>query len=347
MIPLVLMYLVEKQVTSSTHGRIARSTVWGYEEPENNLELLQQMKMAQQFADYASKAQLIVTTHSPAFYALAAHKCLADRTSSGETQFETTDSERLDERVGLLPFVTPYIKKAMADRDSLMDSLRARAKVIDEPTLLVEGMSDVEIILHVRKVLGMDAEEIKVTAGSGEEGSANHVVNHAVSRAFKDDLKSPTVVLFDSDEAGRIAKAALEQTLGQSRAGRIKILSLGKFKSPALIKLNEGGLSIDFAIEELLPESVWYEVGSTDLERRAIRPDTKARFNRDDDLSYKNALGAKFRTESFEYFLACNAIKLSSKKRFSKLATQKMCDANYIPECLKKLCKAISEHLSK
>jgi energy-coupling factor transporter ATP-binding protein EcfA2 len=58
-----------------THGlkpgrELYSSFVWGYEEPENNIEIGQAYKFAKTFVQHAKKQQIILTTHSPAFYSL-------------------------------------------------------------------------------------------------------------------------------------------------------------------------------------------------------------------------------------------------------------------------------------
>ena len=44
--------------------------IWGYEEPENNLEMLAAFNLAKDFIDYSKEIQILLTTHSPGFYNL-------------------------------------------------------------------------------------------------------------------------------------------------------------------------------------------------------------------------------------------------------------------------------------
>ena len=58
----------ENYKKSNSRGAVKVYTIWGFEEPENGLELLKAFEMADEFLDYSRKVQIFVTTHSPAFY---------------------------------------------------------------------------------------------------------------------------------------------------------------------------------------------------------------------------------------------------------------------------------------
>lgn len=67
-IPIVLKYIAQEDQKSRNKGSMKVCTIWGFEEPENGLELSMAFKMADEFDSYANDIQIFITTHSPAFY---------------------------------------------------------------------------------------------------------------------------------------------------------------------------------------------------------------------------------------------------------------------------------------
>jgi predicted ATP-dependent endonuclease of OLD family len=58
----------EKRI--SIPGYVKPDTIWGFEEPENNLEFKYAFEVAEEIKKYSTDIQIFITTHSPAFYAL-------------------------------------------------------------------------------------------------------------------------------------------------------------------------------------------------------------------------------------------------------------------------------------
>ena len=67
-IPIVLKYIADEDQKSCNRGSMKISTIWGFEEPENGVEIGKAFEMANEFKEYSREIQLFVTTHSPAFY---------------------------------------------------------------------------------------------------------------------------------------------------------------------------------------------------------------------------------------------------------------------------------------
>ncbi|MFG1247244.1 ATP-dependent nuclease [Xanthobacter flavus] len=129
-IPMILKFIAVKQDELLTRGGVRYTHLWGFEEPENNVEMSSAFKMAEEFVDLISKSehfQLLITTHSPIFYRLDQHRPEAAEwmvshfvsKSGNETQIETRAPEEVDESMGLMPIVAPYIAQAKAKFDQL------------------------------------------------------------------------------------------------------------------------------------------------------------------------------------------------------------------------------------
>lgn len=58
-IPIILKYIADEDYKQSTsRGAVKINTLWGFEEPENGLELLKAFEMADQFVVYSEEVQI-------------------------------------------------------------------------------------------------------------------------------------------------------------------------------------------------------------------------------------------------------------------------------------------------
>lgn len=119
-IPVILKYMAEQERNISIPGFVKPDTIWGFEEPENNLELRYAFKLAESFQVYSKDIQIFLTTHSPAFYALDKTETdkvktfFVSQDSSGCTNLKIVSKSETDdihEQMGLLPIITPYLSK--------------------------------------------------------------------------------------------------------------------------------------------------------------------------------------------------------------------------------------------
>ena len=160
-IPLILKFMAEKKSELGGAGSIPSTFIWGYEEPENNLELAGAIALAQEVSNLCKKnvAQVILTTHSPAFYDLAKQiseigLLQAVRKTDQEGTKLLTDSADLDDSLGTLAAIASRLEDARAEATSNERS-RAEAKIIAEqkmPVIFVEGKSDALVLTRALEV---------------------------------------------------------------------------------------------------------------------------------------------------------------------------------------------------
>lgn len=141
-IPVILKYMSEQERSIARAGYVKPDTIWGFEEPENNLELRYAYQLAQTFKEYSNDIQIFVTTHSPAFYALdkndgdGVNTFYVSQDTDSCTQISAVthnDTDELHENMGLLPIITPYLTKIYEHQ----------AK-IEELTNKIEELKDLE-----------------------------------------------------------------------------------------------------------------------------------------------------------------------------------------------------------
>lgn len=112
-IPSILQFIQKNTEEARPKKSISGSYIWGFEEPENGVEYLSCFEMAQEFLLYAKSCQILTTTHSPAFYTLKSNEnvaCFLTNKRSGSSKYIEETEEKINERMGLLQMVAPFIQ---------------------------------------------------------------------------------------------------------------------------------------------------------------------------------------------------------------------------------------------
>lgn len=176
-IPVILKYMAEQERNISIPGFVKPDTIWGFEEPENNLELRYAFELAESFQKYSKDIQIFLTTHSPAFYALDKTEVdkvktfFVSQDGSGCTNLKVVSKNETDdihEQMGLLPIITPYLTKIIekeAEIEShkkIIESLQDNIKCI----VLTED-EDFDPIKTIFLSSGFNLEETEFLSYSG------------------------------------------------------------------------------------------------------------------------------------------------------------------------------------
>ena len=69
-IPAILKYISEQDNRLMTNTAVPITSIWGYEEQENGIEMKKCFDLAKELLDFSHEVQVFMTTHSPAFYQL-------------------------------------------------------------------------------------------------------------------------------------------------------------------------------------------------------------------------------------------------------------------------------------
>ncbi len=115
-IPLILRFMQDNTEKSRPRNSVSGSYIWGFEEPENGLEYLASYEMAGEFLSYTNNCQILLTTHSPAFYmqshGVNAQCFFADKNEEGASKYYVENYSHINERMGLMQLVAPFITNA-------------------------------------------------------------------------------------------------------------------------------------------------------------------------------------------------------------------------------------------
>ena len=156
-IPEILKFMGEKHNSIRSRGTPNYTYIWGFEEPENSMEMNACFKMRETLEDIICESrattQIFLTTHSPIFYRIGRenNKVISRsyfiRDAAGSylhsEAISVTDIQRLDKNMGLIDLVAPLIEE---ERNSRLQAEKALQKAIHKPTFLVEGPSDKQVV---------------------------------------------------------------------------------------------------------------------------------------------------------------------------------------------------------
>lgn len=173
-IPSILRYMQNNIEENRPKGAIVSSFIWGFEEPENGVEYLSCFEMADELYSYKDACQILITTHSPAFYMKSENedaKCFfVYKNNNGASKYTTDKSvDVIDENIGFLPLVAPYIKREKdlyIEREKVLKSeyesvLQKYNNISGRIIIITEGKTDTKHIKVAFDNLDLDEAVIK------------------------------------------------------------------------------------------------------------------------------------------------------------------------------------------
>lgn len=168
-IPSILRYMQKNTESGRPKKSVVGSYIWGFEEPENGVEYMSCFEMAEELYSYQDSCQLLITTHSPAFYIKSEctnAKCFyVYKCENGESKYDSNiDTSSINEKIGFLPLVSPYIKQEhdryIKQENELKEQInkitqkykRATGRIV----IITEGKTDTKHIKFAFEQLGLD-----------------------------------------------------------------------------------------------------------------------------------------------------------------------------------------------
>ncbi len=216
-LPVILQFLAEKERIHHAKGAVRSDTIWGYEEPENNLEMFQAFDLANNFEIYSNNIQIFLSTHSPAFYTIGKNQTetvmynTIKNSVNSFTKFnkiEPNETQEIDHEMGFLPIISPYIKDKLEENLSLINTIN-ELKDETNPVLFVEGLTDKIILENAWKKI-MEGKKIPFKIRQAFDRS--HLGNTFMrGDIFTNDNKKTFIGMLDFDEAYENWQKLLEQ----------------------------------------------------------------------------------------------------------------------------------------
>lgn len=275
-IPKMLKFIAEKRDELLTSGGVRYTHIWGFEEPENNVEMSAAFKMGDEFVDVAAESdlyQLFITTHSPIFYRLDRHRPEATEwltshfvsKEGDDTAIDTRGPDEVDESMGLMPIVAPYVAKAKERYDELEAQLVAVREIASQrlPTVFIEGESDRVVFIKAWEIFsGLQVAQINICAGDGAYGGTGALRSRALAWLLTLRHRAPpqrvrALALFDSDPSGKKERVALGAEITRLRLGSLGLKVMALETPPRLRPLAQQGFSIPVDLEALYSDALW------------------------------------------------------------------------------------------
>jgi hypothetical protein len=174
-IPIVLQNIAETELDSKRNREPCTNTIWGFEEPENNLEFAAEKKLADHFLEYLSKInlqnenhphdegiQIFITTHSPIFYTLGStvpekvNTLFAEKGDKGQTEIRIVPKDEkgkreLENKMDLDPLLSlsstwQQLNNKHFVQTAKLKDLECRVQEFNRPLLITEGKTDTSIL---------------------------------------------------------------------------------------------------------------------------------------------------------------------------------------------------------
>jgi hypothetical protein len=271
-IPLILKFLADQKRTLKAQGTAPHTFIWAYEEPENNLEFRRAQQLASEFCNLADgdQTQVLLTTHSPVFFNLAEgkncrkalHISLIDPLEGTKSEEPTNAASSLDERMGVMPIVAPYVLKAQEQLSALEARNTEIQRLLDQhnlPACYVEGASDYLVYRALLTAILPDwSDQLHLVQPPAKGAGANYVADHLVSwhsiqKHKPMEARKQAFGIFDKDPAGNDAKNRIEEIPSHNRL----VMGLSLPKSPAIRAAARNGFNLPVALEECYPLEWW------------------------------------------------------------------------------------------
>lgn len=288
-IPIILKYIAHEDQKSRNKGSMKVCTIWGFEEPENGLELLKTFDLADEFEEYSQEIQIFVSTHSPAFYMkkesnISAVFFVTKKTNSYETSISNGKSNySIAENMGLMPLVAPFIEE-QSKKLAVAEKIYKENILVDVPTIFVEGETD--------------ADFLKIAFAEHSDVLDNKIKNNELRIVYKNDgagtttlvdwaiawiysgFKSKLFILFDKDEAGVKAKNEIEQNeLFVHKQNSVSVKLQHIEPSDEIISLLQKKIKFEFEIEHLLSTDIWKHIKARGFEEARSTEELLRMFN--------------------------------------------------------------------
>lgn len=266
-IPAILKYISEQDNRLMNNTAVPITYIWGYEEPENGIEMKKCFDLARELLGFSSNIQEFITTHSPAFYRLGNEEgAKVYYIYKGENSYfsqicDNLDSIELHDKVGIMPIIAPIIEKKEIELQNLREII-SQVKIIDKPVIFVEGITDklyLELAIELfSPKLNEKMKQGNLNVVTREENGCgvNLLVDWAIAWMHM-NYNSKAVVLLDSDEAGLKAKKAIDEEKKRIKKNcKLKAVLLQPTDDFKYVnsKIKKG---IYFTIEHLLSYEFW------------------------------------------------------------------------------------------
>ena len=288
--------LLNKISTLTSDLKIKRTTkshfIWGYEEPESNIELSASFDMANEFLeDYSKNHQVVIATHSPAFYDIPEkNNPLWKQGIDGiyryvvcqendKSEYLQSSSEDLDNDLSrpnlpdpdfLLPVVSQKLREERQKNKELATEVKQLRSEIDKnnvPHIFLEGDSDRIIFRKAVSVFFPEHAGNITILSSRDRGGARFVKKSLlhwdmIQYSEKQNERIKAIGIFDHDEAGLKAKKEVSNIIATSDYTFCRTYQTER--EGHLLDLVKSGINLPFELESFYSPKLMDAISEND-----------------------------------------------------------------------------------
>lgn len=350
-IPVILRWLADQANHLSAPGKPRVVTIWGYEEPENNLETRKCFELAEFFISNSSSVQTFLTTHSPVFYSVftGTHEDVKVL----EVQLEPTtgteltpraigvpsDVDALHSSIGFLDLLEPHVRGWKSRVDQLEHRLNEGLE-LNHPTIFVEGPTDKIILKAVQKRFFPTCGEVRIVCATSNGGGHAWVKDSLIAWHHRRGPKR-AVGLFDGDSAAQKSFDDFVEIVESKTKGPPVALQLRLKPAGVALDIVKAGLKVPVAIEEVCPRECWAKASAEGWLEARQNLNSLYKFE-NTDVAFKDWVKIRLPDEELRT-IATMRIAKDYKEKFAKYVANRVNDSNcnFDFEPLRKLLESL------
>jgi hypothetical protein len=325
-IPVILKFISDQLNINKRKGSANTMMIWGYEEPENNLEMLAAFKLANDFMDYSKEIQLLITTHSPGFYSLInKNEEKVNLYKVSKKQGKDAEITRLisykdlDDDMGIMPIIAPYVLDKINEIESLQSNITEYKKKLsnyNKHVIFVEGDDEVRIFESILITEKVDNIISVSRNGFGCSGVKNQMMAWAWVAGTS---QHKSFGVFDNDKSGNLEFAKLSNEIQFKEAQQNLKVKASVYKAPPhLHNIKRKIPSFPIELEEMFTYDLWeIALNKGWLEKRSIEELNSFVMLDNEQQSIKEKID-EFGFTNSELIYVFNKIPDKHKEKFSK-----------------------------
>ena len=268
-IPSILEFIAQNMKKHPVPGAAPRTYIWAYEEPENNMEINNCIRLREQFINCVEMenniSQILITSHSPVFYNIVKQKKEAykiffiRKDEKGETNI-SPEKETIEKELGPIAEVSEQYQRLEKKLKRIEQEQQEARSLLDksESCIFVEGSTDKRVLERI-----MPLFKIKPTIhimANGRNGGHSYVIDmlHAwdlESKHCKNPRRAAGIVDDDAHEKAKsYNKSKGEGDKKGRNLTRCYILKPSK-RVICLRKKDQFKVNVD--LESFYPDEIW------------------------------------------------------------------------------------------
>lgn len=152
-IPAILKFIYDRKIIDAVKRSVPCTMIWGYEEPENGVEMGACFDLVKELLSYSTDIQMFITSHSPAFYSVRAtegSKVYLTYKEQNHSKYVLSSSkgDEIDKYMGLMPIIQPHLEKLVEEyQREEQEIIKIKNDIIAKLQEEVEDQKKVRIVL--------------------------------------------------------------------------------------------------------------------------------------------------------------------------------------------------------